>query len=246
MKKKKFFLNRPLYLGFTILEISKLMFYSNYYDGYKRIWPSDQMKLLMCDTDSYIMEVSMPRNRSVYDDLMKVRKEGYGIKITLDCSNYDKDDENDSIRRLYSSLNARQLGAVKDEMGSAIAIEFIGFASKLYAMLYLERPSYTVNEIMKAKGCPRSTLKRSFNYRHYKKMHEEHMKSCEAEITMIRSEKHSLNTIVSRKRCLSISDDKRFILDEDHTSTVAFGHKRFKQSHNNNNFNSDINDDSTS
>ena len=228
MKKKKVILNKPIYLGFTILDISKLMFYTNFYDGYKKIWPQNQMKLLMCDTDSYIMEITMPRNETVYDSLLKVRREWWSNKLQLDCSNYDKEDENDTIKRLYSTENERQLGAVKDEMGSSIAIGFAGLRAKLYGIKRLQRPSHTINEILKAKGCPQAVLKRSWNYDHYERMLRESSKSLYADITMIRSEKHSLNTIVSRKKCLSIADDKRFVSDDDHITTYAFGHKRFK------------------
>lgn len=230
MKKKKLILNKPIYLGFSILEISKEIFYSNFYDGYRRQWPSDRMKLLMCDTDSYIMEVTMPRHETVYDDLLKIRKQGPLCKLTLDCSSYDRDDEDDSIRRLYSAQNARVLGAVKDELGSTIPIAFVGVRPKAYAILSLERKSYTVANILKAKGCPKSVLKRSCNFDLYERMVRESKKSFSADITMIRSEKHSLNTIVSRKKCLTIADDKRFISDSDHITTFAFGHKRFRAS----------------
>ena len=248
MKKKRILLNKPTYLGFTILDISKRMFYSNYYDGYKRMWPGDQMKLLMVDTDSYIMEISMPRHNSVYDDLLKISQNQSTsfTSLMLDCSNYDRNDENDSIRRLYSGRNARALGAVKDEMGSSIITEFVGLRPKLYGLKYLERPSHSVNEIIKAKGCPKNVLKRSFNFDHFATMLKNSQASSSANITMIRSTKHTLHTIVSRKRCLSIADDKRYISNDDHITTYAFGHKRFRGENHDDDDDNECEDDESS
>ena len=227
MKKKRVFVNKPLYMGFSILEISKVMFYRNYYDGFKTIWPGNQSKLLMVDTDSYILEVTTSTGRTMYDDLFDyVQKScsGSDNHLSLDRSSYDEMDEDDSIRRLHSQENARTIGSVKDETGSTLLIEFVGLRPKTYAIKTLSRPALTSSEILKGKGVPRHVLK-SYNFDVYLNMLQNSVASITATITCIRSEQHSINTIISQKRCLSIADDKRFIC-ADNISSLAYGHKK--------------------
>ena len=54
MKKTKLYLNRPIYVGFTILDLSKVLMYEFHskYDRYDR-----NAKLLFTDTDSLCYEI---------------------------------------------------------------------------------------------------------------------------------------------------------------------------------------------
>jgi hypothetical protein len=233
MKKKRIYLNKPLYLGFSILEISKKLFYAAWYDGYKRLWPGEQSKLLMVDTDSYIFEVTMPKGKSVYEDLYRHRVDPDPLnQLRIDCSGYSADDSDPWIKRLRDMSYAKVLGALKDETGSMIIIEFVGLRPKAYALKIYDRrfPDKECQEILKAKGCPRLVLKYSFNFKTMKDMILMSQPTASTTVRRIRSHNHCLQTVVSSKRCLSIADDKRFIIDSDPTSTLAFGHKKFKQS----------------
>ena len=231
MKQRRITLNKPLYLGMSILDISKVIFYQTFYDGFKALWPH-QMKLLMVDTDSYIMEVCVPKGDSIYKQLYEyMQTEEYAQgQFRLDCSNYCEDDQDKHIRLLASQHECdRQLGAVKDEMGSTIITEFIGLRPKLYAIRRMHRQSRTPEEIIKAKGTPKAVVKTSINFQHFSNMLTDSTKSLSFDVTHIRSREHMIGTIVSKKRCLSIADDKRFIDPQDHISTLALGHKRIKQ-----------------
>lgn len=229
MKQKRIHLNKPLYLGFAILDISKFMFYSNNYDGYKRLWPGEQSELLMVDTDSYIMRIVMPKGRTVYRDLCNIKHQvrSKNSSLELDPSNYDPQDANEDIRSLFDTGNSKKLGALKDEMGSSVIQEFVGLRPKLYALRYFHRTSQHQKELTKAKGCPSNVLKRSFGFNTYKRMLDEGTKSASANITSIRSIRHSINTIVTRKRCITIADDKRHIT-QNGIDTIAFGHKKLR------------------
>lgn len=231
MKKRRIFLNKPLYLGMSILDISKVVFYRTFYEGFKTVWP-DNMKLLMVDTDSYIMEITTPKGVSIYKQLYDymqtdMYKEGM---FRLDCSNYDEADDDESIALLASQHACdRQLGAVKDEMGSTIITEFIGLRPKLYAIRKRHRPSNATEEIIKAKGTPKAVVKTSINFQHFSDMMRESMKSLSFDVTHIRSREHNIGTVVTKKRCLTIADDKRFIDPEEHISTLALGHKKIRR-----------------
>lgn len=54
MGKREVLLSKPIYLGFTVLEYSKLKMYTYYYDWF-RLHYQDNVKLLYCDTDSLIL-----------------------------------------------------------------------------------------------------------------------------------------------------------------------------------------------
>ena len=56
MKRTKVKMNKPLYLGLSILEISKLLMYEFRYDFMKPKY-SDNVKLCYMDTDSFIMNI---------------------------------------------------------------------------------------------------------------------------------------------------------------------------------------------
>ena len=56
MKRTKVKMNKPIYLGLSILEISKLLMYEVWYDYMKSKY-GDNVKLYYMDTDSFIMNI---------------------------------------------------------------------------------------------------------------------------------------------------------------------------------------------
>ena len=56
MKTTKVKMNKPIYLGFSILEISKKLMYEFWYN-YIKPKNSDNVKLCSMDTDSFIMHI---------------------------------------------------------------------------------------------------------------------------------------------------------------------------------------------
>ena len=58
-------LNKPIYVGFTVLELSKWMMYDFYYNFIKKIFNAE---LLFTDTDSLTYEI---KSENVYEDFFK-------------------------------------------------------------------------------------------------------------------------------------------------------------------------------
>ena len=58
MKKAKVKMNKPVYLGLSILEISKTLMYEFWYDYMKPKY-DDNIKLCYMDTDSFIMHIKI-------------------------------------------------------------------------------------------------------------------------------------------------------------------------------------------
>ena len=103
-------LSKPIYVGFCILELSKLLMYQIHYDYVLKTFDA---KLLFTDTDSLVYEI---KNSNVYDQCFK-------DKHLFDFSGYPKD----SV--YYDSSNKKVLGKMKNELNGAKIVEFVGLKS---------------------------------------------------------------------------------------------------------------------
>ena len=65
MKKTKVKINKPIYLGFSILDLSKIIMYEFWYDCMKPKY-ADNVKLWYMDTDSFIMHI---KTKDFYKDV---------------------------------------------------------------------------------------------------------------------------------------------------------------------------------
>ena len=83
IKKTKVKMNKPLYLGMSILDISKTLMYKFLYDYFKPKY-RDREKLCYTDTDSFIINI-IPEDfcQDISNDVEK----------WFDTSNYDKNDK---------------------------------------------------------------------------------------------------------------------------------------------------------
>ena len=91
--RQKVRLNKPIAVGFSILELSKLAMYEFYY-GFLKPKYGSRCKLLFTDTDSFCCEIETD---DVYADM------GEAIEL-FDTSNFD------TVHKLYSRDNHRVLG----------------------------------------------------------------------------------------------------------------------------------------
>ena len=81
MKKTKKKMNELIYLGFSILEISKTLMHEFWYDYFKPKY-GDNVKLCYMDTDSFIMHI---KTKDFYEDIAN------DVKKRFDTSNYEVD-----------------------------------------------------------------------------------------------------------------------------------------------------------
>ena len=65
MKKTRVKMNKPIYLGLSILEITKILMYEFWYDYMKPKY-GDNVKLCYMDTDSFIMHI---KTEDFYKDI---------------------------------------------------------------------------------------------------------------------------------------------------------------------------------
>ena len=110
-------LNIPIYVGFTVLELSKWMMYDFHYNFIKNNFNAE---LLFTDTDSLTYEI---KSENVYEEFFK-------WKDLFDFSNYS------SNSKFFDNTNKKVIGEMKDEYGGVIIDEFVGLKSKMYSIKY--------------------------------------------------------------------------------------------------------------
>ena len=116
MKKTEVKMNKPVYLGQAILDISKTLMYEFWYDYIKPKY-GDKARLCYMDTDSFIMYI---KTEDFYKDINN------GVYKWFDISNYDKNDN----RPLEIVKNKKVIGKLKDELGGKIMTEFCALRAK--------------------------------------------------------------------------------------------------------------------
>ena len=139
MKKIKIKMNKPVYLGFSILEINKTLTYEFWYDYMKPKY-GDKVKLCYMDTDSFIMHIK------TQDFYKRIADE---VEKRFDTSNYEVS------RPLPAGKNKKVVGLMEDELGGKIMAEFVALRPKTYSYLMDDGGSDK-----KAKGTKKSVIKR--------------------------------------------------------------------------------------
>ena len=132
-KKTKVKTNKLIYLGISILDISKTLMYEFQYDYIKRKY-QDKAKLCYMDTDSFAIYI---KTEDFYEDIAG------DVERWFDTSNHDENDE----RPLPISKNKKEIGFLKDELGGEIMTEFLRRRAKTQTYLI-----DNVIEKKKAKG----------------------------------------------------------------------------------------------
>ena len=189
MKKTKVKMKKPIYLGLSILEISKKLMYEFWYDYMKPKYDNN-VKLCYMDTDSFIMNI---KTNDFYEDISN------DIENRFDTSNYEVN------RPLPTGKNTKIIGLMKDELGGKIITDFVTLRPKPYSFLTDDG-----KEDKKAKGTKKCVIKKMIKLNDYKKCllsDEVILKSQQRFI----SKKHDVYTENINKIALSNNDDKRIV-----------------------------------
>ena len=188
---------KPIYVGQTILDKSKIIMYEFHYDYMK---PKFNPKLCYMDTDSFIYLIKT-------DDFYKDISED--IEKRFDTSKYPKDKF-----PLKVGINSKVLGMMKDETEGIEIIEHVSLCAKTYS-----NKLDNLDEMKKAKGVKKCVTEKVITHENYKEI----LFSNDVLIlpqTKIESKNHIINTITSDKKCLRSFDDKRV----GNINTLAYGH----------------------
>lgn len=216
--------NKPIYLGFCILELSKWKMYDFHYDYMLPKYDS-RVELNYMDTDSFIYTINT-------DDFYK------DIAIDID-SRFDTSDYDVNNQFNIPQKNKKVLGMMKDENSGIIMREFIGLRSKMYSYI-----TENMKEVKKAKGIKINAVN---------KLSLSDYKNClynkeiyYSDMYIFRSKLHEIYTTKVNKISLSYKDEKRFICDNNN-DTFAWGHykEQFINSNEEDTFLMEIDDNSS-
>ena len=105
-KKTKVRMNKPVYLGMSILDISETLMYEFWCDYIKPKY-GDRAKLCYTDTESFVIHIV---TEYFYEDIAD------NVDSWFDTSNYDENDK----RPLPIGKNKRVIGLFKDQLGRKI------------------------------------------------------------------------------------------------------------------------------
>ncbi|KFM70605.1 hypothetical protein X975_15801, partial [Stegodyphus mimosarum] len=196
MKVKTLILNRPVYAGFSILDISKTLMYQFHYYSKKMKYvkmPIFFLQILILYAMKSHVKISIMICEKICICMIR--------PIILQSALY-------TVRQIK-----KVIGKMKDELNGNIAI---GLKSEMYS---LETKFF---EKKTAKGVLKPVIQRDLKHQDYrnclfeKKLHRHNM-------IKIGSNKHHLSTILLRKISLSPLDDKRFLFN-DGVNSLAYGH----------------------
>ena len=121
MKTTRVKMIKPLYLGMSILDISKTLMCEFLYDYIKPKY-GDRAKLCYMGTDSFVIYI---KTKDFFEDISN------DVERWFDTSNYDKNDK----RPLPIGKNKKVPGLFKDELGGKIITEVVAPRARTYAYL---------------------------------------------------------------------------------------------------------------
>lgn len=202
LKKSKICYNKPIYVGFTVLDLSKIVMYDFHYNFIKQNY-GNSAELLYTDTDSLIYEI---KTSNIYNDMRD------NIEY-FDTSNYKPDNQFG-----LPLVNNSKLGLMKDEAKGKLIWEFVGLRSKVYEV--------DIEGILtkKAKGTKKYVTE-TLTKQDYRNALLNSNKALYKRQYVFRSMKHCIYTQIINKIALSANDDKRFQIPNSY-NTLAWGHFR--------------------
>lgn len=203
LSRKKIKLNKPIFVGMSILDLSKYTMYDFYYNHLKNVYGSN-VELELTDTDSFLVSCTTP---DIFQDML-------AYSHLFDTSDFPKD------HFLYSDFNKKVMGKMKSETNEKCISEYCGLRSKMYA--------FKCDDIdeKRAKGISKAVVKKSLTLNDYKHVLFNNSQMHSTMHSLSHNHKIYLETI--SKVGLSSFDDKRFLL-EDGIKSYAYGHYKIQE-----------------
>ena len=117
-KQNQVVMDKAIYVGFAIPELSKLHMYESYYDSLQPYFGQENLQLHYVDTDGMFLSM---KTKDIIKDLKN-------LEDIFDFSNLDKNHE------FYSNKNEKVIGKFKIETPTNISIdEFVCLRSRSYS-----------------------------------------------------------------------------------------------------------------
>ena len=215
MYKTSVTLNKPIAVGFSVLDFSKIHMLDFHYNTIRKKY-GNRARLMFTDTDSLLYYIE---TETLTEDLMEILDQ-------LDTASYPKD------HPLYSIVNNKIIGKFKDETNGDMITDFVGLSAKMYA--------FKVNgeDKKKCKGTKTGVVKKSLHFEDYAECLDETQLMMEtntdytaktfpkvqmrSSMNVIRFRDHEGYSQKINKISLSSYCDKRYHLDT--FTSLSYGH----------------------
>ena len=198
-------MEKPVYVGMSILDLSKTLMFSFQYEYVKKKW--EKVEVLYTDTDSLVLFIE---TEDFFKDISG------DVAEWFDTNEFAKDHPAVLEGLPIVKENKKKIGLMKDECGGKILTEWVALRPKLYSFLTES------GEKQKAKGLKKSMKNKSLRHENFLKClrtgESQTRKQC-----LFRSRDHHIFTENMVKVALSCDDDKRIVL-ENGIDTLSLGH----------------------
>jgi hypothetical protein len=201
--KTRTLLNKPIYVGVAVLDLSKLEMVEFIYDEMKPRYGS-KVKVLYTDTDSFVLEF---KTDDLYADMLRDAH-------LYDTSNYKSGPLKE--HSLEHPEKTKKVGLMKDEYGGRVIHSFVGLKPKMYTL------KGDGEVVTKAKGVQRSVVKKELSHGDYWSIVNGGPTLSHTNVGF-RTTKHVITTCRIQKTSLSALDTKRWVND-DGISSYPYGH----------------------
>ena len=201
IKKTKVKMNKPVYLGKSISDISKPLMYDFWYDYVK---PKYEDKSILCymDTDSFV--INNFTEDFFYND----------VERWFDASNYDENDN----RPLPMGVNKKVIRMFKDELEGKIMKEFCALRAKTY--------TYLMDDDSEKKKAKAIKIIHRLTFENYKDSLLNNKTILKSQLRF-KSNHHNMYTEEVNKIALNGNNDKR-LQTFDRVTTYPYGTNAFK------------------
>lgn len=231
LQKTEIVFNKPLYVGMTILDISKTLIYKFHYEFMLEKFSTDQIKLLYTDTDSLLYEITC---NDVYEEIIKANISKF------DTSDYD-------LNNVYNMplANKKIVGLMKDETKGKIITHFVGLRSKMYSFklhvtekekdqeqnklkqkqldeITIQKTIKNIGVTKKSKGVKYDVVKNKITFDDYLHCLEENKSISETQRNIL-SFAHNVFSVEQTKIVLNPNDNKRHLIANSY-DTLPLGH----------------------
>ncbi|XP_071650745.1 uncharacterized protein [Temnothorax longispinosus] len=193
--------NEPVYVGMSILEISKTRLYEFHYDYMVPLY-GDRCRIAYTDTDSLIYSLEC---EDAYE------------RMKRDIHRFDTSDYAENNAHGMPRVNKKVPGLMKDENNGAIMTEFVGLRAKMYTYKVLGR-----DDIKRIKRVKRNVVAKRITFEDYVACLR-NARELKTRQSCIRSTLHEVNTVSEQKLALSPHDDKRYVALNGE-ETLPWGH----------------------
>lgn len=225
-------MNKPFFIGFAILDMSKYIIYDFYYNKMKKVF--NDVTLLGQDTDSLIVKITDPNTVEKMLDMYKsfdfseLNTESYFYNRLVEYYNTKVNHEEFTTLKSFVNYNKKVPGPIfKDEHNGFRITEFVGLRPKLYCIQDERNVIHNA-----AKGVPRNVFdskKNRINIKNidtYKRVLFATTKDAAnltGEFSRIEYKDFNLTTKTQRKTLFTCLDNKRYVCD-DNIHTRPFGY----------------------